>query len=300
MSHHHHHKPDNLKLAFFLNLGFTILEVIGGLWTNSVAILSDALHDLGDSFSLGLAWYLERFSTKEQNARFSYGYRRFSLLGALINTIILIVGSLIILSEAIPRLFAPETPNVAGMILFSIIGIFINGWAAWQVSDDSSLNSKVVSWHLFEDVLGWVVVLIGSLIMLVVDAPIIDPILSIGITLFVVWNVLKYLRQTVSIFLQAVPEGIDLPKLEAQFCSVDSVLSVHHTHLWSLDGDSNVLTTHIVVPPDTKRNAILTVKEQISSFAKSANVAHITIEVERENETCVMTNHTHTCDEHSH
>ena len=100
--HHHHHKPDNLRLAFFLNFGFTILEFIGGFWTNSVAILSDALHDLGDSFSLGLAWYLERFSTKEQNARFSYGYRRFSLLGALINTIILIVGSLIILSEAIP------------------------------------------------------------------------------------------------------------------------------------------------------------------------------------------------------
>ncbi len=298
--HHHHHKPNNLRLAFFLNFGFTILEFIGGFWTNSVAIMSDALHDLGDSFSLGLAWYLERFSTKEQNARFSYGYRRFSLLGALINTIILIIGSLIILSEAIPRVFAPENPNVRGMILFAIVGILVNGWAAWQVSEETGLNSKVVSWHLFEDVLGWAVVLVGSLVMLAVDLPIIDPILSIGITLYVMWNVVKYLRQTVTIFLQAVPEGVDLAQLEAQFCSVNNVLSVHHTHLWSLDGDSNVLTTHIIVPSDAGRDEILTMKEQISACAKTASVAHITIEVEREGETCLMTSHVHSCNDHAH
>lgn len=133
MAHHHHHHDNtgNLKLAFALNLGFTILEIVGGLLINSVAILSDAIHDLGDSISLGLAWQLNRISEKEDNEHYSYGYVRFSLLGALINTIILAVGSGIILTQAVPRLFDPENFDAPGMILFGIIGIAANGAAAF-------------------------------------------------------------------------------------------------------------------------------------------------------------------------
>ena len=298
--HHHHHQPNNLKLAFFLNLGFTIIEIIGGLWTNSVAILSDALHDLGDSLSLGLAWYLEGYSKKEQNAYFSYGYRRVSLLAALTNTVVLIIGSLFILFESIPRLFAPEATNAIGMALLAIVGIAVNGWAAYRTSGESSLNARVVSWHLLEDVLGWVAVLIGSFIMMIFDLPIIDPILSIVITLYVLWNVQKYLRQTVAIFLQAVPNGIDLQALEDQFRAITTVQSVHHTHLWSLDGDSHVLTTHIVVPPSTSRANVLTIKNEIKEIIQDLNVIHMTIEVECEGEDCLMAQAQSACHDHSH
>lgn len=305
MAHHHHHhhssQDGNIRLAFFLNLSFTIIEIIGGYLTNSVAILSDALHDLGDSFSLGLAWYLERFSTKKETAQFSYGYRRLSLLGALINTLILIVGSTFILVEAIPRLFAPEETNATGMLALALLGILVNGIAAYRVSGNSGLNAKVVSWHLFEDLLGWVVVLIGSLIMMFVDAPIIDPLLSVGITIYVIWNVLKYLRQTAKIFLQAVPDGVDLSLLEANIAAIAPVQSVHHMHLWSLDGDENVLTAHVVLPPNTDRCTILNVKKQAHAFALEVNVAHITIEVELEDEDCLMAeNHADCGDDHTH
>ena len=298
--HHHHHKPNNLKLAFFLNLGFTIIEIIGGFWTNSVAILSDALHDLGDSLSLGLAWYLENYSKKESNSYFSYGYRRVSLLAALTNTIVLVIGSLIILLEAIPRLLTPEPTNATGMALLAILGIAINGWAAYRTSGESSLNAKVVSWHLLEDVLGWVAVLLGSIVMMIFDLPIIDPILSIVITLYVLWNVQKYLRQTVAIFLQAVPDGVDLKALKDQFRTITHVQSVHHTHLWSLDGDSHVLTTHIVVPPAASRADVLIIKNEIKEIVQDLNVVHMTIEVECEGEDCLMAQVQQKCHDHSH
>ncbi len=130
---HHHHTTNNIKIAFLLNLSFTLLEIIGGLWTNSVAILSDALHDLGDTVALGLSWHLANVSQKKRDSQFSYGYKRFSLIGALISSIILLLGSVIILSEAIPRLFHPENVYVEGMILFAIFGVLVNGVAALRL-----------------------------------------------------------------------------------------------------------------------------------------------------------------------
>ena len=188
MGHHHHHhshSSGNIKTAFFLNFGFTILEIIGGILTNSIAILSDALHDLGDSISLGIAWYLDNFSKKDSTSRYSYGYRRFSLLGALINSLVLIGGSLFILSEAIPRILNPEEAHAPGMIAFAILGVIVNGAAVLKLKDDKSMNAKVVAWHLMEDVLGWVAVLIVGITLLFVNLPVLDPILSILITLYV-------------------------------------------------------------------------------------------------------------------
>ncbi|MEJ2447304.1 MAG: cation diffusion facilitator family transporter, partial [Anaerolineales bacterium] len=181
MSHPHDHThthTENIRVAFFLNLGFTLFEVIGGLYTNSLAILSDALHDLGDSFSLGMAWYLERHSHKESDVKYSYGYRRFSLLAALINTIVLIAGSIYILSEAIPRLLHPEHSNAGGMVVLAVVGIAVNGFAALRVRSEGSLNAQVISWHLLEVVLGWAAVLIVSISLLITDIHILDPILN--------------------------------------------------------------------------------------------------------------------------
>lgn len=289
MSHNHSHDTTgNLRVAFFLNLGFTILEIAGGIWTNSLAILSDAVHDLGDSFSLGVAWYLDRYSQKRSDMRFSYGYRRYSLLGALISTAVLLVGSFYVLSEAIPRLFAPEHSNAQGMVVFAIIGIAVNGFAALRLRGGRSLNARVVALHLLEDVLGWVAILVVSIILLFADIHILDPILSILITLYVLYNVLGNLRTTARLFLQAVPDEIDLKLIEDRIEALDKVRSQHHTHVWSLDGEHHVLTTHIVVDENSSREEVQHIKEAVHQLSKEFDFVHTTIEVEFENEPCGM------------
>ena len=162
-NHSHDHSGKNLKVAFFLNLTFTILEFIGGIYVNSIAIISDAVHDLGDSLSLGTSWYLDSKSKKNANSKYSYGYRRFSLLGALINSVVLIAGSVYVIYEAVGRILEPEHSDAQGMVIFAIIGVLVNGYAAYKLSSGKSMNEKVVSWHLMEDVLGWVAVLIVAI-----------------------------------------------------------------------------------------------------------------------------------------
>jgi cobalt-zinc-cadmium efflux system protein len=209
MSRNHEHKldqtTDSLRLAFFLNLTFTLLEIAGGLWTNSIAILSDALHDLGDSISLGMAWFFNKYAQKGPDADFSYGYRRYSLLGAFINTVVLIGGSLLVIANAVPRLLNPEPTNAPGMIVFALVGIVVNGIGAYRLYDKQSFNAQVAGWHLLEDVLGWVAVLIVSVVLLFTNWTILDPILSILITLYILVNVLGNLRRTTRVFLQATP-----------------------------------------------------------------------------------------------
>ena len=200
MGHHHSHEQEkggNIKVAFFLNISFTIIEIIGGVLTNSVAILSDALHDLGDSLSLGLAWYFEKKSKKGRSKNFSFGYKRFSLLGALINAIVLIIGSIFILREAIPRIINPEPVDTKGMILLAILGIFVNGLAVLRLKKGTSLNEKVISLHLLGDVFGWIAVLIGAIAIYYFNSPIIDPILSFLIAGFILFNVYKNLNKVI-------------------------------------------------------------------------------------------------------
>jgi cobalt-zinc-cadmium efflux system protein len=278
--HHTHHQTDNIRTAFFLNLGFTLIELVGGLYTNSLAILSDALHDLGDSASLGMAWLLENHSHKESDQKYSYGYRRFSLLAALLNTVVLIIGSLYILSEAVPRLLNPEQTNAQGMILLAVVGIVVNGLAAFRVRQENSLNAQVISWHLLEDVLGWAAVLIVSIGLLITDLYILDPILSILINLYVLYNVIGKLRKTLSLFLQAVPDKFEIIEIEHLLNGIIGVESVHHTHVWSLDGENHILTTHVVVDPDSDVDTLLRIKDDVRAVTGKLELAHSTIEIE--------------------
>ncbi len=282
--HQHHHQDkqsnNNLRLAFFLNLGFTLLEIVGGFYTNSIAILSDALHDLGDSISLGLAWYFSNYAEKAADEEFSYGYRRFSMLGALINALVLIGGSLWVLASAVPRLLNPEPTNASGMIVFAVVGILVNGSAAYRLRGDQSLNAQVVSWHLLEDVLGWIAVLLVSIILLFVDWYILDPILSVLITLYILYNVFGKLRRTGRLFLQAAPEQINLPALKREILDLELVQDLHHTHLWSLDGEHHVFTAHLVVPAETSKAAASELKRQVAERIQTAAFEHMTIEIE--------------------
>ncbi|WP_296702197.1 cation diffusion facilitator family transporter [Algoriphagus sp.] len=287
--HHHHGSGSNLKLAFFLNLAFTILEIFGGIWINSVAILSDAIHDLGDSVSLGLAWYLDKKSKKSANEQFSFGYTRFSLLGALINALILITGSFFVISEAVQRIITPEVSDAKGMIIFALIGVAVNGFAAWKVSHGSTQNEKVVSWHLIEDVLGWVAVLIAGIILYFVYIPWLDPALSLGISCFILWNVFKNLKDTLYIFLQAVPNELSLEEIKKKICEIPQVESIHHTHLWSLEGAHHVFTTHVKIKPVNKLDELIKAKAAIKEVLKKFPFSHYTVEVEMHEETCELT-----------
>jgi cobalt-zinc-cadmium efflux system protein len=293
MAHPHSHthalqNTRNIRFAFFLNLIFTLIEIAGGIWTNSVAILSDALHDLGDSLSLGFAWYLEKYSQKEKDKKYSYGYRRFSMLGALINTIILIVGSLIILSEAIPRIIRPEQSSAKGMALLALGGILVNGIAALRVSRSKSLNARMVAWHLLEDLLGWIAVLVVSIVLLFKKIYILDPILSLLITIYVLYNVVRNLNKTLVLFMQAVPEGIDVSALEANILAIDKVRSIHHLHVWSLDGEHNVLTAHVVIESESTIADVQRVRKEINALMEGMVFEHTAIQVECEDEVCRM------------
>ncbi|MFY0654374.1 MAG: cation transporter [Cyclobacteriaceae bacterium] len=286
--HSHNHSEGNVKVAFFLYLAFTIIEIIGGLYTNSLAILADALHDLGDSLSLGLSWYFQKLSKKGRTRTFSYGYKRFSLLGAIINSIVLVAGSIFILTKAIPELFNPGETNVEGMLYLSILGIVVNGAAVFKLRKGESLNEKVVSLHLLEDVLGWVAVLIGSIIMMYTDAPFIDPLLSVLISLFVLYNVYKNLRKSMLVILQGIPEDVSLEDIKEKLKDISEITDVHDNHVWSMDGEYNILTIHLRLDQDYKLSEQAKLKEKVRSQLKDESINHITIEFEGQDENCEL------------
>ncbi|MFP5384063.1 MAG: cation diffusion facilitator family transporter [Gammaproteobacteria bacterium] len=288
--HHAHHgareESRAIGIAFFLNLAFTLVEIVGGLLTNSVAILADALHDLGDSLALGLSWLLARVARREADAKFSYGYQRFSLLGALVNSVVLLAGSAFILIEAVPRLWAPQMPHAQGMFWLAILGVVVNGVAAWRLRRSGTLNAQAMGWHLLEDVLGWVAVLIVSVVLMFVDWPILDPLLSVVFTLFILLNVLRTLRATVAVFLQAVPDGHLIPEIEESLLEEAAVSAVHHSHLWTLDGERHVFTAHLVATRALDGEAMLALKARIEQRLAAYGFAHTTIEIEQPGESC--------------
>lgn len=287
-SHHHHHGEGNLQLAFWLNLLFSIVEFIGGWFTNSLAIMSDALHDFGDALAIGMAWRLERHAKKAADRKFSYGYRRFSLLGAFINAVILIVGSVIILSQALPRLWSPEPVHAEGMFGLALLGVAVNGFAAWRLRNDKTQNARVLAWHLYEDLLGWVAVLVASIVMLIKPMPILDPLLSVLITLWILYNVLRHFKQTANLFLQGVPDSVSLDDIETELKKIAGVVDCHHTHLWSLDGEHHVLTTHLVVGEQTDKQERQQIKKAVRALMPHWQITHSTIEFEWASDDCSM------------
>lgn len=289
--HSNHNSGKNLKIAFFLNLGFTILEFIGGLYVNSIAIISDAVHDLGDSLSLGTSWYLDHKSKQDADSKFSFGYRRFSLLGALINSLVLLGGSVYVIYEAIKRFAEPEHSDAQGMIIFALFGMAVNGYAAFKVSKGKSMNEKVVSLHLLEDVLGWVAVLIVAIVLYFYDNHYLDPALSLLITLYILHNVFKRLKDTLYLFLQGVPKDIDLNEIKTKISEVENVASLHHTHLWSQEGEHHVFTTHIKLKNIDNFEQMLTTKKKVKDILEPYSFEHFTIETELESETCNLKKH---------
>lgn len=276
--HSHHHASGNIKQALFINLAFTIIEIVGGLMTNSMAILSDALHDLGDSVSLGMAWYFQSKSKQKADDKYSFGYTRFSVLGAVIMCMVLITGSGIIVYKAIPRILEPEVSNAMGMFVLSIIGIVFNGAAVLRMKKGTSLNERAVTLHLMEDVLGWVAVLIGSILIYFFHWYIVDAILSLGIAAYIAYNAISTLSQSLRVFLQGTPKDIDQDQLEAELMALPDLSDVHDMHIWSMDGEYNLASLHAVTKL-TDPNQLKALRINIRQVFANHNIEHVTVEV---------------------
>tara|TARA_R110002096_G_scaffold200639_3_gene384635 strand:+ start:9701 stop:10579 length:879 start_codon:yes stop_codon:yes gene_type:complete len=286
--HHHPSSSENLKIAFFLNFGFTILEIAGGFWTNSIAILTDSVHDLGDSISLGLAWYFERLSVRHRDAQHTYGYRRFRLMGGLITGLMLLAGLGFVLYHAIGRLADPQEVHAPGMIGLAILGVVFNGAAVLRMKHGHSLTERLVNWHLLEDTLGWMAVLIGAAVMAIWKLPIVDPLLSIGISVFVLWNVVRNLSKVFAVILQRTPEGFDADEFEREAGELDGIESLHHIHCWTIDGESHVLTAHLVL--DHQVTDIPGLKGKVRALLDGKGFEHVTLETEQIGDACPQGN----------
>ena len=273
-------REERVQFAAFLNFGFTIIELVGGFWTNSLAILSDALHDFGDSIALLVSWLFERGAKKSPDARYTFGYQRLSLFSALFAASILIAGSIVIILQAIPRYLNPEPVNAFGMVGIAVIGIAFNGAGFFLVKKGESLNEKVLSWHLLEDVLGWVGILIGGLIIYFWKFYLVDPIMTVGLTVFILYNIAKNLREAINILLQGVPKHINLEAVKQDIKAIKGVLGIHDIHIWSLEGETDVFTAHVVLDDETLKKQPEQTKQTIKETLKNHHIEHSTIELE--------------------
>lgn len=271
----------NILIAFILNFIFSIFEFIGGTLTGSVAIISDALHDVGDAVSIGISYFLERKSKKDPDDVYTYGYIRFSVIGSLITTVILLFGSIAVLYNAVLRIFNPVSIDYNGMMIFAIIGTIVNFLAAVFTKDGESLNQKAVNLHMLEDVLGWIVILIGAIVMHFTNFAILDPIMSIGVSMFIFINAVKNLRKIEHLFLEKMPSNIKMQEIKDHICKIDGVIDVHHVHIWSMDGYRNYATMHILT--DKVGHEI---KEKVRKELEKYNIFHVTLEIETPDEHC--------------
>ena len=271
----------NILIAFILNLSFSIFEIIGGFFTGSVAIVSDAVHDLGDATSIGISYFLEKKSKKQPDNTYTYGYARFSVMGSVITTLILLFGSAMVIYNAVLRIVNPVEINYNGMIIFAIVGALVNFLAAYFTKEGDSLNQKAVNLHMLEDVLGWIVVLVGAIIMRFTDIRIIDPLMSMGVAIFIFVNALKNLKEVLDLFLEKIPNNISIEEIKHHIKEIDGVIDVHHIHVWSMDGYHNYATMHIVANENSHE-----IKEKIRRELKEHGIGHATLEIESPTDRC--------------
>jgi len=304
MERHHEHSHFNkkgLSLAFWLNLLFSIVEVIGGILTNSTAILADAFHDFMDAIAIGIAVVLEEISGKKRTPKFSYGYKRFSLLAALGMALFLLAGAILMTISAIKSILNPEEVNSVGMLWLAVLGVAINGFAFLRIRNGNghhhahshhhshghshNHNSRAIMLHLLEDVLGWIAVLIGATIIYFTGWYWIDGVLALAIAAFIGYNAIKNLISTLKVLLQSVPENVNVEKLAIELNSIEGIENVHDLHVWSLDGNYNVGSLHVVVKSiDEYFNA--SIYTSVTQLLEKYNIQHPTVQIETTLKNC--------------
>lgn len=271
----------NIFIAFLLNLLFSVFEFFGGIITGSIAIISDAVHDIGDAASIGVSYFLEKKSKKQPDDKYTYGYVRYSIIGSVITTLILLCGSVLVVFNAVMRIIEPAEINYDGMIIFAVIGVAVNFFAAFVTREGDSLNQKAVNLHMLEDILGWAVVLVGAVVMRFTDFWIIDPLMSVAVAGFIFINASKNLAIVLDLFLEKTPKNVDINELKEHLLNISGVFGVHHIHLWSMDGVNNYATLHVVtnLPPEE-------IKPLIREELREHGINHVTVETEKQDEIC--------------
>ncbi len=277
-----HHAVRNVKIAAILNLCFTVIEFIGGALTNSLAILVNALHDLGDSMVLFSSWRIEHLAQKKPDWHKTFGYRRLSLLAASLNAVVLLGGSLVITFQVIGRLIQPQEVHPNGMIGLAILGIVVNLFASIRLKGGGSLNEKVLSWHLIEDVLSWSGILIAAIVIRVTHWYIADPIVTLVFTLFVLWGVFRNSRELFNVFLEGVPSGTLLADLVNEIKSVPGVRRIYDAHLWSLDGRHHLASLKVLTLRNLTKEHTHALEKKIKEIFIKHRVLHSTVEMENE------------------
>lgn len=270
-----------ISTAFLINFLFAILEFVGGAITGSIAIVSDAIHDAGDALSIGMSFVFEKVSHKKPDKKYTYGYYRYSVLGSVIQSAILLCSSLLVIYNAILRFMNPQPVDYSGMIVIAVIGFVVNFFAAYFTAGEGSLNQKAINLHMLEDVLGWAVVLVGAIVMRFTDWWFLDPALSVILAVFIGTNALKGLKAVLDIFLEKTPKGICVEDMTEELKTVEGVLDIHHLHVWSMDGYKNAATLHVVTQADAVQ-----VKKEIKKRLAQKGIVHTTVECERLDETC--------------
>ncbi len=265
----------SMLMALVLNTVFTVFECVGGLLTGSVAIFSDALHDAGDALSIAVAYVLERKSRHAADDTYTYGYNRFSVLGGGITTAVLLVGSVVVIVNAVYRLLYPTAIHYEGMIVFALIGAGVNALAAFVTHGGEQVNRKAVHLHMLEDVLGWIVVLIGAVVIRLTGWTVLDPLLSIGVAVFIAVHAVVNAKAVAELLLEKAPRGLTTAELREQVSRIDGVQDVRHIHVWQLDEHTVCATMHVVTNEDP-----MPLKPVIREQLAEKGLSHVTLEME--------------------
>jgi len=284
-----HKKRDvqkNILVAFLLNFFFAIIEVVGGILTNSVAILSDAFHDFGDCASIGVAYFLEKKSKQSANKKNTFGYARYSVFAGFITCAVLVIGGVLIVYECIKRLLNPVSVNAWGMIILAIVGIVINGLAVLRTQKATKINEKSVNLHLWEDTLTWGVVLIGSVAMLLFGITWIDSVMSIAIAVVIMASAIRNLIAIFSIFLQRTPKDFPYDEFVSELKEVGGVQDLHHLHIWTIDGENTISSMHVVVADEMEKDEIIKTKHRIAHVCEKYKIVENTLQIELAKENC--------------
>lgn len=264
-------------LAFFLNLSYAIVEFIAGGIFGSSAVLADSVHDLGDAIAIGVSAFLETISNREEDSHYTLGYKRFSLLGALVTAVILMTGSVLVILENITKLFHPQPVNDEGILWLGIIAVSINVLASLVVRKRKTKNESILSLHFLEDTLGWVAVILMAIVLRFSDWYILDPLLSLVISIFILSKAIPRFWSTLKIFLDAVPEGVDIKQVKSDLEQLDHVASLNQLNLWTMDGLEKNAIVHVCLKEIEQMELC---KESIRSKLKDCGFQNITIEID--------------------
>jgi len=266
-------------LAFVLNFSFAIIEFIFGGLFGSSAILADAVHDLGDALAIGISAFLESISNREEDSHYTLGYKRFSLLGAILTAVILITGSSLVILENISKLIEPQPVDHQGMLWLGVIAIAINLTASLIVRKGQTKNESILSLHFLEDTLGWLAVIVVAIILRYTDWYFLDPLLSLLISAFILSKALPRFWSTLKILLDAVPEGVDIQQVKSDLEQLDHVASINQLNLWTMDGLEKNAIVHVCLEHVKHMEGC---KESIRTLLKDCGFQNVTIEVDED------------------